>query len=85
MMPYSIEQHEDGLLQFTINRPEVRNAINYEVMEGLREAVNLAGRKEVKALMITGAGGHAFCSGGDLGLFHTDSGFFKWGGGWRRL
>ncbi|MGD6897422.1 enoyl-CoA hydratase/isomerase family protein [Bacillus infantis] len=71
MMPYSIEQHEDGLLQFTINRPEVRNAINYEVMEGLREAVNLAGRKEVKALMITGAGGHAFCSGGDLGLFHS--------------
>jgi enoyl-CoA hydratase len=71
MMTYLIEQHEDGLLQFTINRPEVRNAINYEVMEGLRKAVGLAAGKEVKALMITGAGGQAFCSGGDLGIFHS--------------
>jgi enoyl-CoA hydratase len=71
MMAYLIDQHEDGLLQFTINRPEVRNAINYEVMEGLRKAIGLAGRKDVKALVITGSGSQAFCSGGDLGVFHS--------------
>ncbi|MBT2687920.1 enoyl-CoA hydratase/isomerase family protein [Bacillus sp. ISL-47] len=70
MKPYIIEEHEGGLLVFTINRPEKRNAINYEVMDGLEEALSKAENESVKVLVITGAGDQAFCSGGDLSSFH---------------
>jgi enoyl-CoA hydratase/carnithine racemase len=70
MDPYIIEEHEEGLLVFTINRPEKRNAVSYEVMDGLEEALSRAGSESVKALAITGAGNKAFCSGGDLSSFH---------------
>ncbi|UII57301.1 enoyl-CoA hydratase/isomerase family protein [Cytobacillus spongiae] len=70
MKPYLLERHESGYLLFTINREERRNAINYEVMEGLESAISAALDKHVKALVITGAGDKAFCSGGDLSVFH---------------
>ncbi|NRG46709.1 enoyl-CoA hydratase/isomerase family protein [Bacillus sp. CRN 9] len=69
MNPYIIEEQE-GLLVFTINREDKRNAISYEVMDGLEEAITTAGEKKIKAMMITGAGEKAFCSGGDLSSFH---------------
>ncbi|MFY2157256.1 enoyl-CoA hydratase/isomerase family protein [Cytobacillus firmus] len=71
MKPYFIEEYENGLLIFRINRPEKRNAINYEVMDGLETAIHMAGKKSVKALAITGEGDQAFCSGGDLSSFHS--------------
>ncbi|WNB90503.1 enoyl-CoA hydratase/isomerase family protein [Bacillus sp. NEB1478] len=56
----------------TINRPHVRNAINFDVMSKLQELFNLAkDDDDVKVLVITGAGTQAFCSGGDLGAFHS--------------
>ncbi|KOP82028.1 enoyl-CoA hydratase/isomerase family protein [Cytobacillus solani] len=70
MKPYVLEVHENGLAVFTINRPEKRNAINYEVMDGLGEALKVAVEDRIKALVITGAGDRAFCSGGDLSSFH---------------
>lgn len=69
-MSYSIEKRESGYLLFTIARSEKRNAINYEVMDGLSEAISLAGDPKIKALVITGEGDQAFCSGGDLSVFH---------------
>ncbi|MFJ7728918.1 enoyl-CoA hydratase/isomerase family protein [Neobacillus sp. NPDC097160] len=69
-MSYTIEKREKGYLLFTITRSEKRNAINYEVMKGLREAVNRAAVSDIKALIITGEGSQAFCSGGDLSVFH---------------
>lgn len=71
MKPYILEEHDDGLLVFTINRPEKRNAISYEVMDGLEEALLFANEKRIKFLVITGAGERAFCSGGDLAAFHS--------------
>ncbi|MBO0959223.1 enoyl-CoA hydratase/isomerase family protein [Neobacillus sp. MM2021_6] len=70
-MAYTIEKREKGYLLFTITRSEKRNAINYEVMNGLREAVNRASESDIKALIITGDGSQAFCSGGDLSVFHN--------------
>ncbi|WP_174733822.1 enoyl-CoA hydratase/isomerase family protein [Mesobacillus harenae] len=70
MKPYLITKDANGLLQFTINKIEKRNAICYNVMDGLLEAIELAGDEDVKALAITGAGEQAFCSGGDLSVFH---------------
>ncbi|MGG3466559.1 enoyl-CoA hydratase/isomerase family protein [Neobacillus pocheonensis] len=70
-MSYIIEKREKGYLLFTIARSEKRNAINYEVMEGLSEAIKISQQADMKALVITGTGEKAFCSGGDLSVFHA--------------
>jgi enoyl-CoA hydratase/carnithine racemase len=58
----------DGVARVTINRPEARNALSQEVMEGLLDAFERASRDDaVRALVLTGAGDKAFCAGGDLG------------------
>ncbi|MCM3568794.1 enoyl-CoA hydratase/isomerase family protein [Neobacillus mesonae] len=69
-MAYNIEKHKKGYLLFTIARSEKRNAINEEVMEGLTQAISDAAAADIKALVITGEGEQAFCSGGDLSVFH---------------
>ncbi|MEH7334923.1 enoyl-CoA hydratase/isomerase family protein [Neobacillus drentensis] len=70
-MSYIIEKQEKGYLLFTITRSEKRNAINYEVMDGLAEAIRKSMQGDIKALVITGDGERAFCSGGDLSVFHS--------------
>ncbi|PLT27687.1 enoyl-CoA hydratase/isomerase family protein [Peribacillus deserti] len=61
-----------GLYTIMINRPEKRNAINFEVMEGLDEALKQAEQDPaIKAVVIRGAGKQAFCAGGDLKEFHV--------------
>jgi enoyl-CoA hydratase len=69
-LSYLIEKQQKGYLLFTITRAEKRNAINYEVMQGLADAIKRASEPDIKALVITGTGEHAFCSGGDLSVFH---------------
>jgi enoyl-CoA hydratase/carnithine racemase len=69
-LSFSIEKRDKGYLLFTITRSEKRNAINYDVMQGLTEAVSLTNDPAIKALVITGEGNQAFCSGGDLSVFH---------------
>ncbi len=50
----------------TLNRPERRNAMAFEVMVPLREALEEAGRdNDVRVVVLTGAG-EGFCSGADL-------------------
>ncbi|WP_053366095.1 enoyl-CoA hydratase/isomerase family protein [Bacillus sp. FJAT-27245] len=70
-MAYSIKQLDGGILLFTIEREEKRNAINYEIMDGLQRLIKEAHGEGIKAVAITGAGDRAFCSGGDLAEFHT--------------
>lgn len=63
---------ENGIATFTIDRPEMRNAINYTVMDGLEQFLNrIENNEDVAYAVITGAGDRAFCSGGDLSEFHT--------------
>lgn len=51
----------------TINRPDKRNAINVEVVEGIRAGYAEAhADPEVRVIVLTGAGDKAFCAGGDL-------------------
>ena len=69
-MAYKIET-ADGIMTFTIDRPEIRNAINFEVMEGLEELVERANSELPLLVIITAAGDRAFCSGGDLSVFHA--------------
>lgn len=53
--------------EVTINRPEVRNALNSETIHELCQAFDEARqRSDVDVLILTGAGEKAFCAGADL-------------------
>lgn len=57
---------DGGVAVITINRPEVRNAVNGAVSSGIAAALDdLDGRSDVRALILTGAGG-TFSAGMDL-------------------
>ena len=57
----------DGIAVITINRPEVRNAVNRQVQRDLRAALaELASDDEVGAVVFTGAGDRAFVAGADI-------------------
>jgi enoyl-CoA hydratase len=52
----------------TINRPERRNAMSFDVMQGLRDAfAHARADDDVRVVVLTGAGDKAFCAGADLG------------------
>ncbi|GHG35451.1 enoyl-CoA hydratase/isomerase family protein [Paracoccus aerius] len=56
-----------GVVTITMNRPEVRNAINDQMRAELISAFDAAGADlAVRAVILTGAG-KGFCSGGDVG------------------
>jgi naphthoate synthase len=56
----------EGIAKLTINRPEVRNAFRPQTLAELRDAFARARDDlEVGAIILTGAGEEAFCSGGD--------------------
>ncbi|ULE31838.1 enoyl-CoA hydratase [Mycobacterium sp. IDR2000157661] len=57
---------EDRIAVVTVNDPERRNAVTFEISAALRSAVDAAeADPEVHALIVTGAG-KAFCAGADL-------------------
>lgn len=63
-----------GVATVTIDRPDRRNAINPEVVRGLRDALDRAeADSSVRAVVLTGSGDRAFCAGGDLGGTTADS------------
>jgi len=56
----------DGVATITLNRPERKNPLTFESYAELRDTFReLAFTADVKAVVITGAGGN-FCSGGDV-------------------
>jgi len=62
----SITLHEsDGIALLTLNRPDKRNAISYELIDDLQHALEAVRNSQSQILILTGAG-KAFCSGMDL-------------------
>ena len=58
---------ENGIAVVTINRPEVRNAVDKETWGLLRKTFeNLDSNRDVRAIIVTGAGEKAFVAGADL-------------------
>ncbi|OBB61905.1 enoyl-CoA hydratase [Mycobacterium sp. 852013-51886_SCH5428379] len=56
----------DGhVLTIEMQRVERRNALNSELVDGLREAIEKAASEDVRAIVLTGQG-HVFSSGADL-------------------
>ena len=63
----AVEYALDGTIaRITLNRPEKRNALNDDLITGVREALRRADHNEdVRAVILSGAGSD-FCSGADL-------------------
>lgn len=54
-----------GIATITLNRPDKRNAISYELIDDLLGALGRAAASQAQVVVLTGAG-QAFCSGMDL-------------------
>ncbi len=70
-----LQERVENVLQLTLNRPEKRNAINDTSILALTDAFNTASQDpEIRAIILTGVGDKAFCSGADLsgGVFDFD-------------
>jgi len=64
----------DGVARLTINRPERRNALSWDVITGLRsEVARLKDDPDTRVVVLTGAGDRAFCAGADLGGMAADA------------
>ncbi len=51
----------------TLNRPEMMNALNFDMLRALKAQIeNLRFTREIRVVIITGAGEKAFCAGADL-------------------
>ncbi len=61
---------ENHIFTVTINRPDKLNAINKQVMEDLDAVMNeVYTNKEIRSVIITGAGPKAFVAGADINEF----------------
>ncbi|MDD5329207.1 MAG: 1,4-dihydroxy-2-naphthoyl-CoA synthase [Sulfuricella sp.] len=66
----------EGIARIAINRPAVRNAFRPQTVRELMDAFHLAHRDPaVGAVILTGAGDQAFCSGGDQKVRGDDGGY----------
>lgn len=76
---------EGGRATVTFNRPEVLNAVNFEMLQELNQAFKDASWDDrVGVLVLTGAGERAFCTGADLNeqqqFLERPRDYWKWMG-----
>ena len=64
--PAVLYEVKDRIAEITLNRPENRNSMTDDVLEGLREAVaQVKADGDVRCLIVTGRG-KSFCAGADF-------------------
>jgi len=65
--PPVLSEVRDGVATITLNRPGAANALSRELVGALGQALSRARADDgVRAVVLTGAGGKAFCAGADL-------------------
>ena len=66
-----------GAVRITINRPEVYNAFRNQTLEELIHALHRADEEpSANAVVLTGAGDKAFCTGGDQKVHLNETGLY---------
>ena len=61
---------EKSIATLTLNRPKKLNALSYALIDELSsELDDMEARADVRAVILTGAGGKAFCAGADIPQF----------------
>jgi enoyl-CoA hydratase/carnithine racemase len=62
-----IREDLNGVATLTLNRPQIMNSLNFEMLRGLRDQVTaLRFDSNIRVVIVTGAGDRAFCAGADL-------------------
>jgi len=60
-------EEKDGVLWLTLNRPQVMNSFNFDLLRALKARIDgIRFQPEIRVVIITGAGEKAFCAGADL-------------------
>ncbi len=60
-------EEKDGVLWLTLNRPQVMNSFNFDLLRALKAQIDgIRFRPDIRVVIITGAGEKAFCAGADL-------------------
>jgi len=78
-MAVLLTELKGSAMVLTLNRPEVMNALSSELAIDLLAAVQAADKnRNVRAIVITGAGDRAFCAGTDLKQRRTLTADEKW-------
>lgn len=65
-MSHIITKTENGIATITLNRPEVLNAFNEDVIRDLTAAFKQAGADDAVRVVVLRGEGKSFCAGGDL-------------------
>jgi len=66
-MPLLKTLEENGLLTLTISRPDALNALNAEMLDGLREYMQeIYQNVKIRGVILTGEGEKAFVAGADI-------------------
>ena len=74
MMPLQVE-HVGAVTRITLNRPEVRNAFNAELIASLTQAFRTVAAEPRTRVVVFGGQGKAFCAGADLGWMRAMAGY----------
>lgn len=64
-MPVELTRQDEFVI-ITLNRPEALNALSFEIVGEIGDAIAEAGNSDARALIITGAGDRAFSAGADI-------------------
>ncbi len=64
--PALLREQRDGILRLTFNRPQARNAINWELRRSLLAELQASSRDHEIRVVVLAGDEKAFCSGGDV-------------------
>ena len=76
-----IDELSDGVTRITLNRPDVLNAINWEMLSEVETAIDrISGDSGCRVLIFAGSGDRAFSAGADLKIVRAldSDGLHKW-------
>src|SRR5207244_6033899 len=65
--------YDSGIAKITLNRPEKRNALSFQLLDELLRALDGVEKSNAQVAILTGAG-KAFCAGMDLDELKTLTG-----------
>lgn len=78
-------QKDDRIVTLVLNRPQVMNALNPEMIQALGKALDQIETDEnIRVVVVKGAGNN-FCSGADMNLLAQKLSSYQWLEGLRRL
>jgi methylglutaconyl-CoA hydratase len=70
-MEYVQYKTADRIAYITLNRPDKRNALNFEVVRQLKHAFDFAENDDACKVVVLQASGDVFCAGADLAYIQT--------------